>query len=254
MRVAVAACLALAIVAPAGADAPDVRWDGDRVSARFDAVPLGDALEALARATGAELRGAVATPHGVTLTLDAVPIEEALARLLAGQSYTVRYGEGGRVKAILLGGTVGVRTAPPPRSPAAGVASAPSGPVFPLVLGKMFDSHRPLDVPDALAARLGEKQLGMPRLLEIAVVDDDGVSRALASNVVLSALEHEARYRRSFLRTLHRLEPAELAAIADGPSGERFEELLEFLAAHSREPTLQKKAGVVLDQMRAAAG
>ncbi len=40
--------------------------------------------------------------------------------------------------------------------------------------------------------------------------------------------------------------------IATGPSGERLEELLQFLSAHSREPTLQRKAGIVLEQLQDA--
>jgi hypothetical protein len=88
----------------------------------------------------------------------------------------------------------------------------------------------------------------------MATIDDDGVTRSLATQAVLSALEREARYRRSFLRSLHRLSPEEMGSIAGGPSGERFQELPEYLAVHSREPTLQKKAGVVLDQFRDARG
>jgi len=92
----------------------------------------------------------------------------------------------------------------------------------------------------------------MPELLETATADDDGISRALASQAVLSALEKEGRYRRSFLRSLHQLDPEEMTGLATGSSGERLVELLEYLSAHSREPTLQKKAGVVLEQMQDA--
>jgi hypothetical protein len=114
----------------------------------------------------------------------------------------------------------------------------------------MFNRHRPLTLSKPLADKFGEEKATMPRLLEIATGDDDGATRALATQVVLGALERQGRYRRSFLRSLHRLPPEEMTAIATGPSGERFEELLQHLAAHSREPTLQKKAGVILDQLR----
>jgi hypothetical protein len=116
----------------------------------------------------------------------------------------------------------------------------------------MFKRHRPIKLNDQLAERFGQEKASMPQLLELATGDDDGVTRALASQVVLSALEREARYRRSFLRSLHDLDPDALSAIGTGPNGDRLEELLGFLAAHSREPTLQKKAGIVLDQMHQA--
>jgi hypothetical protein len=252
MRVAAVVFLAIVAAPPARATLPEVDYAGDRVTAHFQGVPVGDALAAVARAVGAEIRGSIAAPHDVSLELTAVPLGEALARLLGEQNFTVRYGDGGRVKTIELRGGVQARGAPPTHSPAAGVPTEPAKPTFPIVLAKMFDRHRPLDLPDALAERFGTHTLGMPKLLEIAVADDDGISRALASNLVLTTLERESLYRRSFLRSLHRLDAEDLDAIASGPSGERFQELLEFLAAHSREPTLQKKAGVILDQVRDA--
>jgi hypothetical protein len=242
---ALAVVLAAAVAAHA-----DVRFEHDRVTARFDAMPVGDAIQALAAATGGEVHGGVVAQRDVTLELHEVTLEEALGRLLGQQSFTVRYGEGGRVKAIVLKG--GPEAPPPPmvRSPAAGVPIVAEKPTFPIVLSRMFERHRPLELSKPLAEKLGEDKASMPRLLEIATGDDDGITRAQATQIVLSALEREGRYRRSLLRTLHRLPPEELAAITTGPSGERFQELLEFLASHSREPTLQKKAGVVLDQMR----
>src|SRR5262249_35668923 len=111
---------------------------------------------------------------------------------------------------------------------------------------------RPIKLSDPLAEHIGQEKATMPELIGIATGDDDGIMRALASQAVLSALEREGRYRRSFLRSLHDLESDEMTAIATGPDGERLDELLDYLSAHSREPTLQKKAGIVLDQLRDA--
>jgi hypothetical protein len=243
-------CLAL-VFALSGVFAAhaDVRFERDRVTARFQATPVGEAIRALATATGGEVRGGVVAPRDVTLELHEVPLEEALGRLLGEQNFTVRYGEDGRVKTIVLQGGPEAPAPLPVAPPAAGVP-ADEKPTFPLVLSRMFNRHRPLALSKSLADKLGEDTASKPRLLEVATGDDDGITRALATQVVLGALERESRYRRSFLRSLHRLPPEELSAIASGPSGERFEELLSHLAAHSREPTLQKKAGVVLDQLR----
>ena len=229
----------------------DVRWEHERITARFVGVAVSDALREIATATGGELRGGVLDARNVTLDLDAVPLEQALHRLLGAQSFTVRYGEHGRVKMIVLEG--GPELPPPPseRPTAAGVAVEPR-PSFPIVLARMFNRHRPIKLSDPLAERFGQEKASMPELLEIATADDDGIMRALATQAVLSALEREARYRRSFLRSLHQLDADELGSIANGPSGERLEELLEYLTAHSREPTLQKKAGVILDQLKDA--
>lgn len=248
-----AAVVFVAVVVGRVAAAPSlVRYEGERVTASLAGVPVGEAIAALAQATGAEVRGAVRAPRDLTIELDAVPLEEALARLLGPQSFTVVYGEDGRPRTIVLRGGPEAPSAPPERPPAAGVPVAAPEPTFPLVLGRMFDRRRPLPLSQPLAERYGEKELTFAQLLEVATIDDDGITRGLATQVVLSALERQGRYRRAFLRSLHRLAPEELEAIATGPSGERFQELLEFLAAHSREPGLQKKAGVVLDQLREA--
>jgi hypothetical protein len=230
---------------------PVVRWDHERVTARFAGMPVADAVRAVADATGGELRGTVLASHEVSVELDAVPLDEALHRLVGAQNFTVRYGEGGRVKTIVLQGGEG---APPPKSEAPPAAGVPveTKPTFPIVLSRMFKRHRPLKLSDPLAERFGQEKASMPQLLEMATGDDDGIMRALASQAVLSALEREARYRRSFLRSLHDLDPDELSAIATGPNGDRLEELLGYLAAHSREPTLQKKAGIVLEQLQEA--
>jgi hypothetical protein len=249
LRAVVTSLVALTVVAAHA----DVRWQHERLSAQFEARPVADAIQDVATAVGAELRGGVATPRDVTVTLDAVPLEEALHRLLDGQNFTVRYGVDGGVKAIVLQSGQQAPARPPAKPPAAG-AVTDTTPHFPIVLSKMFDRHRPLPLSDPLAERVGEPKATMPELLEMATSDDDGITRSLASQAVLSALERESRYRRSFMRSLHRLSPDDLGSIVDGPSGERFEELLEFLAAHSREPTLQKKAGVVLDQFKGARG
>ena len=71
---------------------------------------------------------------------------------------------------------------------------------------------------------------------------------------MLSALEREGRYRRSFLRSLHQLAARRAERHRGRPERRALAELLEYLAAHSREPTLQKKAGVVFERLRGSAG
>ena len=249
--------LVAVLVSTAVAAGADVRWANDRLTARFVATPVTDAVRDVAAATGGELRGGVLNARDVTLELHGVPLEEALHRLLGSQSFTVRYGEGGRVKSIVLEGGPEAPMPPQARSPAAGVQTEPPEPElpsFPIVLSRMFQRHRPIKLSVGLAERYGQEKASMPELLEIATVADDGITRALATQQVLSALEREGRYRRSFLRSLYHMSPEEMGAIANGPSGDRLAELLEFLAAHSREATLQKKAGLVLDQLKEAKG
>ena len=232
-------------------DGPRVVYRNDRLSGHVDAAPLRDVLDAVAAASGAEIRGQPLDNHPVSADLDGVPIDDALHRLLGSQNFTLSFGSGGQLKTVVL---LGGPEAPAPssdRPTAAGVAPpAPAVPAFPLSLSRAFTRHRPVAVPEQLAEALGADHATFPQLLEMATVDDDGTRRSQATQVVLSALERESWLRRSFLRTLHDLDDASLQDIVSGESGPRFIALLQFLAAHSREAGLQKKVNVVLAQMQ----
>src|SRR5262245_47565947 len=184
MRIAVLALAALVAGEVTAGAAPAVRYEGERVSARFDAVPVEEAVAAIAEASGADVHGTVRVPREVTLELEAVSIDEALGRLLGTQSFTVVYGDGGRPKTIVLRGGPEAPSARPETSPAAGVETKPAELTFPLVLGRMLKRHRPLPLSDPLAQRYGEKELTFAQLLEVATIDEDGMTRALATQVV----------------------------------------------------------------------
>jgi hypothetical protein len=241
----------------AAGTAPDrdglrVVYRNDRLSGHVDAAPLREVLDAVAATSGAEIRGQPLDNHPVSTDLDAVPIDDALHRLLGTQNFTLSFGSGGQLKTVVLLGGPEAPVPPSDRPTAAGVAppAPPATSAFPLSLSRAFTRHRPVPVPEQLAEALGADRATFPQLLEMATVDDDGTRRSQATQVVLSALEHESWLRRSFLRTLHDLDDASLQDIASGESGPRFIALLQFLAAHSREAGLQKKANVVLDQMQ----
>ena len=84
-----------------------VAYDADRLSVHVDQAPLGDVIERVGRATGAEIRGEVLEPHDLTVHFDGMPLAYALHRLLGGQNFALKYGPGGRLRAIELLGTPG---------------------------------------------------------------------------------------------------------------------------------------------------
>lgn len=244
--------LAILLVTPvtAQAAAPKVEYRDDRVTAKFEQVELEAALAALAEASGAQLRGGVRTPRTISMELDAVPVNEALPRLLGEQNFTLSYGADGKLAAIvLLGGPE-----KPPSPEAAKAAASPAAgstkqPAFPLQLSRAFRDHRPVAVPPPLSRRMKSEEAKLPELLEVATVDTNGVNRAMATQLVLSTLEKESRLRRSFFRTLRQLDEPTVATIMASSSGPRFKEMMEYLAIHSREPGLQKKAAAVVEQL-----
>jgi hypothetical protein len=245
----------ISVAAATGPTAPRVQYRDDRLTAHVEGAPLHDVLAAIARATGAQVRGQPLDDRPVSIELDAVPLDDALHRVLGSQNFTVSYARDGRPRTVLL---LGGPEAPPPmsdRPTAAGVpvaAPAPTGPAFPLPLSRALMRARPVPVPEPLAEVLGTDRATFPELLELATVDDDGIRRAQATQAVLSALERQSRLRRSFLRTLHDLDEESLQAIVAGDGGPRFVDILTYLAVHSRERALQKKATVILDQLQPA--
>lgn len=94
------------------AEPPLLRYGDGRLTARIDQVPLAEVLERLAAETGARIGGDVGEARDVTAHFDALPLDRALDRLLGPQSYTLRYGPGGRLVSIDLGG---LPAAPPAR-------------------------------------------------------------------------------------------------------------------------------------------
>jgi hypothetical protein len=248
--------LAVGLVATVRAAAPVLSVHDDRVTARLDDVPLPDVVHALAASTGCEVRGTPDADRRITTDLADVPLVDAMPRLLGGRNFTLRYRTDGRLAALVLLGAPAPPAAVAAASPAAGSAApSPAGPKgFPLVLSRVVTRHRPVALPDRLAAAMGGPTATFPQLLDRAMRDDDGVNRTEASMVVLGALEKESALRRSFLRSLLHLDEAERAALMAGEDGERFREILAIVAAHSREPSLQKKAATVLGELAPAAG
>src|SRR5207249_4501690 len=82
---------------------PEIEYRNDRLTLHAHDTPITAILDEVKRQSGAEVRGAPAVTS-VTVDLDAVPLREALERLLGPRSFTLTYGEHGRLKAIELRG------------------------------------------------------------------------------------------------------------------------------------------------------
>src|SRR5438105_8588602 len=94
--------IALLVAGSVGAAPLDrLEYRDDRLTIRARDTPVGEVVDALKRQSGAEVRGAV--PEGaVSAEIDTLPLREALARLLGERSFTLTYGEDGRLKTIEL--------------------------------------------------------------------------------------------------------------------------------------------------------
>lgn len=72
-----------------------------RLSVTATDAPLDDVVREVARAVGAEVKGAVHTPKQVTLAFEDTPLEDGLRRVLGEQPFSLRY-QGERLRAIEL--------------------------------------------------------------------------------------------------------------------------------------------------------
>jgi hypothetical protein len=237
-----------------GASARVVRYEDDRLSVKLDKVPVGDVLEELSRASGAEIRG---QPNGreVSAEFDAVPLSDALHRLLGEQNFALVYGDGGKLKAVkLLGGpqappapgtaTAGVR--PPPQTPTAAGSNDPG------MMLRMFASQSPVPISGRLAQTLGGETATFQQLMEAGMHNEDAGIRAEAVRAGLQGIERDSNLRSAVLNTVNSMEDAQLGEFVRGMAGERAEEFMMHVATQSRASELRIKASSVLQQIRSA--
>ncbi len=246
MRHRVAGLVVLGCIARAtAAQEPESRiaYRNDRLSVTVTATPLAEVLAEIQRVTGAAVGGEAVAAREVTMQFDDLALAEGLQRLLGEQNFTIRYGERGRVAAIELKGRP-----EEPRTPAPALTTATTGPPPTAVsLPRRFLRHRPVPVPERLAEVLGSDTATFEQLFDAATTAEDGVVRAQAMMVTLSALERERALRRTLTRSLRGKDDTGLGPFLHSRGAL---EMLEFFAAHSREPGLQKKASVRLQQLR----
>jgi hypothetical protein len=78
------------------------RFADGRLSVSATDASLEDVVREVARVVGAEVKGTVATPRQVTITLEEMPLEEALRRVLGEQPYSLRYDRDKLVEVALV--------------------------------------------------------------------------------------------------------------------------------------------------------
>jgi len=248
---AVAAAESPPAAAPAAA-VPDIRWVGERVTVKATGLSRSAVLGEVAKLIGATVKGGIADNGEVTLQFESLPLDDALTRILGDQNFTIAYAAGKPKEIALWGGPL----APLPPTPALTEAEQTRRAQLPPRLGfpRSFRSKRQIPLPDALQAKLGTESTTFDEVFDVATGDESGITRAEASMVVLSTLERDRHLRRQVLSAVGRLDDATLAQFGGTPEGERMEQFLEFLSVHSREKSLQYKAGIALDRYRSATG
>src|SRR5262245_520208 len=265
-RVTAVVCALVLPVSTAGADdvpappadAPPARvitYRDDALTAHLKDVPLTEVLEDLGRQAGAEIRGGVLNARPVTVEFDAVPLPEALHRLLGDQNFALVYGDGDRLRAIkLLGGPQegGVTVSatggtPPPPAPVAPGNSLQS-------LVSLLTAHPPIKVNGRLAEVLGSSTVTVPQILEMAIEHENPQVRGEAVRAGLSIIEGDPQLRATFMTTLNSIDETELTNAFRAVAGQHAEETMAQIMSNSHGSDLRIKASGFLQRMRAQQG
>jgi hypothetical protein len=230
--------LLLLALAPAAVAAPPVAYQDGRLTARLDGEDLTEVLGEVARQAGLEVRGTPTDPQPLRLQLDAVPLADALPRLLAGQSFLVTWG-GGRIKGVrLLGGAHPTTLLATGESPA-------SAPIEEGETGSLAASHRPVVIGGRLARAVGAEETNFSEIMGVAMQNPDPRVRADALRVGLRIVDAEPELRSDLLQALDGLDDAHVAAWLTKVAGSYAGEVARRAARTSRSGSLRLRAEAV---------
>ena len=239
--------LAVALVGPtlAAEDERVIRYADDALTVRLTKAPLSEVLDEVARQSGAEVHGELRAPHDVTAEFEAVPLPEALHRLLGDQNFALVYGTGGRLRVVKLLGTqtagaMPVTAAPPPPST-----------VPPANLAQLVAGHAPIPIAGRLAEVVGGPTATLPQLFDLGVHNEDGQVRSEALRAVVSTLDVDPTLRSALIGQMNTMDDGALSALLRNAAGEHAEEVAMHVLSSARASEIRVKASMVLQRLRA---
>jgi hypothetical protein len=225
-----------------------VHYRADKVSVDLRDAALPAVLAALAKEAGAELIGEPRSGETLTLAFEDVPIAEALERLVGAQNFTLKYEEGGRLRAIELRGgqEAGRRPGAPADDPAAGDATPPKWMAF----YKAFDRRDLVPVPGNLRKALGRDEAGWDYLGNSAIAAADPRVRRETVRAIMRTLDADPDMKAQVLGALSAMSPEELAAFARKSAFYRAEDLVRNVMRETTDPDVRSRAREVLHELR----
>jgi len=251
MRDASLAVVVLALAGALGAPAADetparvVEYGNDTLTVRLVKAPVGEVLDAIARQSGAEIRGEVREPREVSADFEAVPLPEALHRLLGQQNFALVYGDGGRLRVVkLLGGPQ------PPGAPPAPAAAPPVTQPAAANLTEALDRQLSTAIGGRLAEILGSNTASLRQLMEIGLHNEDATVRAEAARAGIQGLEVDPELRSTVVAAANGMDEGALATMLRGAAGEHVEEVAIYFVTKAHANELRMKASAVLQRLR----
>lgn len=221
-RLAGAALWALAAAAAAGAATPEVRWQENALTVRIERVPLEDVLAAVTRETGLEITGEPLDRREVSKRFDALPLPEALRRLVGRQNFVLWYGPDGLPQRLEL---LGVPQQPPTPARTRGFRAL-----------KLLGQHPAVALPPTTAQALGGPSLRLHRVLP-GLRHGNAAVRTETATVLLRAVEGS----RELLQAFRTVDAGDLARFVMSQAGAHANEVATTLYRTARDPGLKSR-------------
>ena len=228
----VALALLGTIAAPGIASPPTVTWEDDAVTATFDGVPVDEAIAALARAAGVEVRGELQEHREIRATFERARFPEVLDRLVGEQNFTITYDRAGHPRRVDL------LSMPQDEPPAA--RSSRDG------FANLVRGYGAVSLPPVLANALGRQRAELPWVLRRSARHRDPAVAAAAIGLFVRTVEAEPALHRALLRT----DDDRLTYVLRIWFGPGTEQVLGALAEETHDPLLRSKARRLEQQLR----
>jgi hypothetical protein len=218
-----------------------IRYEKDALTVHAVGVPVLEVLAEIGRQSGAEIRGMARDAREVTAQFDAVPLPQALYRLLGDQNYALIYGSGGKLRTLRLLGGSGeevVLAAPAPVTAARPVTD----------LAPILD--RQVAVTGPVADALKSPMVTIKQITDLWLQTEDTTLRDESAASGIKAMEAENDMRNSVVDFTQSHSDVELAQLLRDLAGSRAEELAAFVLSQTRVTELHMKAAAVLSVLQ----
>jgi hypothetical protein len=234
--------LVLLALAQAPADERVVRYANDALTVRLANAPVGEVLDEIGRQTGAEIQGQPAEAREVSADFEAVPLPEALRRLLGNENFALVYGEKGNLKTVKLLGAQAASTATPrPMTP----TTAPAEPEE-VSIDSVLDTPVTLMTGSRLQRLVGASRVPLRQVLEVGLGNGDASVRADAVRTALRAVESEPRFRQATAAAVGGIDDNSAAAALNAVAGDHAAEVARLVASTTKIAALRMKANMYL--------
>ena len=224
--------------------APTVQYADGRITADLRDADLTDVLGEIAKQAKLEMRG-TPTAQRLSVRLDAVPLVDAVSRLLEGQSFALTYDQAGGLKGVrFLGSSTGPWEGARPDTAASTPEVAPSTSLPPM--------DRPVHVEGLLAGALGAEVTDFKTVMGVALMSGDARLRADALRVGLGVVDTDPELEAVVLERLDALDDASIADSLREAARDHAEEVAQQTARLARSRPLRRRAAAVARLLRSS--